>query len=109
MGQRTSSLLLSILALLAVSVGAQQHPNFSGEWVAVDSAKVKAMLDLGVSVYRNGLTIRQDADGITLAYEDQYAKPALMVLKFDGSTVYHPGPRGITYMSYAAGWNGSAL
>ena len=103
-------LVIAALVFLAPSLPAQQPPNFSGEWVAVDLAKVKELLDLGVSVYRGtSLTIKQDAEAITIAYEDQDGKAASMALKFDKSRVFHAGPRGVTYMSYVMKFDASGF
>lgn len=69
--------VIALVCLVASGAAAQTRPDFSGEWVRVDSAEQRSVAAVGDAAFRVGtmgtgwgspLTIRQDANHLVVEY-----------------------------------------
>ena len=74
---QSSKVLVLALVVATTSAGAQARPDFSGEWVRVDSAEQRSVAAVGDAAFRVGnmgsgwgspLTIRQDSNQLVVEY-----------------------------------------
>jgi hypothetical protein len=89
--------------------------DFSGTWVPDDPERVQAWFEVGMARFPgSGITIAQDAKGLTLSYHVKAFRgdeDVIAVYRFDGSESINPGPIPWLYgpVANTAKWDGDRL